>query len=139
MEAKARKCDEKMVWAISDFGVEELMPESQTAEVEIVTSMKPSGDGGWLWTPPLARQLGFGRNPFRDYPDPEDPRLVSLIDFKLSERHPGKGYWEATFLRMDGVPQELMISCASDACDRLFLLLPAADKVKLSAPWEPEA
>ncbi|RAO74951.1 hypothetical protein CA260_12570 [Dyella jiangningensis] len=124
-----------MVRAIGDSGTMEYVTQEEVVEVRAISGLKSSSGGdGWLFTPPVARQLGFGHNPFKKYPKKEDPRVVTLVAMNPSEG--GDGYWDITVCRADGVTQDLVLSCARDATDKLFDELSYADKAALRAPWE---
>lgn len=125
----------KMVRAIGDSGTMEYVAEEEVVEIKAISGLKGNARcDGWLFTPPVARQLGFGRNPFKQYPKVEDPRVIALVDISPSSGE--HGCWDITVRRADGVTQDLVLSCARDATDKLFDELPLADKVALCAPWE---
>lgn len=118
-----------------DIGTGQLvdLPAAEVVEIRAITGARPVGNDGWLWTPALARQLGFGRDPFREYPEVEDPRLVQLV--AMEPPAAGEGYWTATLLRADGIRQSLAVACLADACDPLFSGLQELDRRQLSAPF----
>jgi hypothetical protein len=77
--------------------------------------------------------LGFGRDPRREYPAVEDPRLVQLVS--LESPVADEGYWMATLLRADGIRQSLAVACLADARDPIFDNLSEADRVHLAGPF----
>lgn len=109
------------------------LPATEVVEIRAITGARPSGSDGWLWTPALARQLGFGRDPRREYPVVEDPRLMQLV--AMEPPTDGDGVWMATLLRADGIRQSLAIACVADARDPLFAHLPMLERQQLSAPF----
>ncbi|MGE7136203.1 helix-turn-helix domain-containing protein [Luteibacter sp. NPDC031894] len=114
-----------------------MLAESEAAEVKAITGVKTTANG-WLMTPALVRQLGFGRSPFRDYPEPEDPRVVHLVEMVPPGTLVGQVatvHWQATILRADGVRQSIVITDLADARDELFSLLPEDERLDIAAPF----
>lgn len=114
-----------------------MLSERETVEVRVITGLKGT-ENGWLMTPSAVRQLGFGRSPFRDYPEVEDPTVAHLVEMIPPGTDIGgvaTTYWQATVLRADGIRQSIVITDLSDARDPLFNALPDEERLDLSAPF----
>jgi hypothetical protein len=114
-----------------------MLPERDTVEIRVITGLKGTPNG-WLMTPAAVRQLGFGRSPFRDYPDPEDPTVAHLVEMIPPGTDIGgvaTTHWQATVLRADGIRQSIVITDLADARDPLFNALPEDERLDLAAPF----
>lgn len=114
-----------------------MIPESETVEIMVITGLKGTPDG-WLMTPAAVRQLGFGRHPFIDYPEIEDPTIVLLAGMTPPGTDIGgrvTTYWQADFFRGDGIRQSIVITDLADARDPLFDALPEDQRLDLAAPF----
>jgi hypothetical protein len=121
-----------------DTGRLVMLPEAETVSVDVIHSLKATADG-CLMTPAMYRRRGYGRDPSRDYPEPEDTRLVELVDMQAPGTAaldgPANDYWWATFMRADGVRQSMVITDLADSRDALFEHLSVEDGCILAAPF----
>lgn len=114
-----------------------MLPEAETVEIKVITGLKSTANG-WLCTPALARQIGFGRSPFVDYPEVEDRTIVQLVGMTPPGTDIGgvaTTYWQVAVLRADGIRQNLVITDLADARDELFAELSDEEKLDLAAPF----
>lgn len=136
--AGAATAQERLVRAFDpDLNEYVMLPERETVEIRVITGLKGTANG-WLMTPAAVRQFGFGRSPFRNYPEPEDPRVVHLVEMTPPGTVIGEAatvYWQATILRADGVRQSIVITDLADAHDELFALLTEEERLDIAAPF----